>query len=172
MTPIQSICLKGFWTYFVFYWATIGLHVAQSEVSPDVNPDYTFKHEGAVILSSELGHLTIEVNVSQVHEGLHIAQRTLKHLKEVAAAVKSQVPTIELLLATATSEISDVQQNFNDLLLFFTAKPSPRSEEHLLLLLQCQGEHKLSTTEFQEMLLIHIIIQWSQLEINAKLLFY
>ena len=172
MTPIQSICLKGFWTYFVFYWATVGLHVAQSEVSPDVNPDYTFKHEGAVILSSELGHLTIEVNVSQVLEGLHIAQRTLKHLNEVAAAVKSQVPTIELLLATATSEISDVQQNFNDLLLFFTAKPSPRSERSSTPSTTMSRGTQIINNRISRDAVDHKIIQRSQLEINAKLLFY
>ena len=125
MRKIEEICLKTFWTYWILYLATISVHVATSELSPD----YSFKSEGQVILSSDLAHLVIEINFTQVSEGMNIAKKALEHLELVAAAVKNQAPEITLLLNIAKVEINDIESSFDDMMQFFSAKvQEPRVE--------------------------------------------
>ena len=118
MRRIEAICLKTFWTYWILYLATISMHVATSELSPD----YSFKSEGQVLLSSDLAHLVIDFNFTQISEGMDIATKTLEHLELVSAAVKEQVPEIVLLLEVAKVEINDLQSSYDDMLQFFSAK--------------------------------------------------
>ena len=104
---------------------TIGLHVVAAEESPS----YSFKHEGPLILSSDLGHLCIEVNISQIETGIQIAKNTLKHVQQVADSIRSNIPTIDLLLAMSKSEINDIEKSYDDLVAFFTNKEvQPRVE--------------------------------------------
>ena len=90
MESIQNIGLMSKWIYLIFYLMTIGLHISHTEVSPD----FTFKHEGVLILSSELGHLCVEVNVSQMEEGLRLATKTLEHVEMVAGSINGSLPEI------------------------------------------------------------------------------
>ena len=126
MKQIEKICLKTFWMYFVVQLATTGIYVAVT----DVSPKQSFKSEGQVILSSDLEHLCVEINLKQIEDGLHVAAKTLKHLEEVTASVKSQVPEIELLLHIAKFETEKIQSFNDDMIMFFPAKvQEPRIEK-------------------------------------------
>ena len=114
MPFIVNTCIASFWTYVFLYFMTIGLHMVQTEESPS----YSFKHEGPLILSSDLGHLCVEVNISQIETGLRIAKHTLKHIQQIADRVRGDYPTINLLLAMATSEVDDIERSYDDLLTF------------------------------------------------------
>ena len=117
MKPIESICLKSFWAYVILYLTTVGLYVAKCEI----NPEYTFSHEGPVVLSSELGHLTVEFNITQVETGLNYASACLKHIKQVTTAHKANVSIHQeliLLQSIAEAEIQEIYESYKHLMDF------------------------------------------------------
>ena len=111
--------LKSFWTYVILYLTTVGLYVAKCEI----NPEYTFSHEGPVVLSSELGHLSVEFNITQVETGLNYASACVKHIKQVTTAHKANVSIYQellLLQSIAEAEIQEIYESYKHLMEFFT----------------------------------------------------